>query len=32
MIRYYESFGYSDTMLSNIVANDLTYVSVPVEY
>jgi hypothetical protein len=31
MICYYKSFGYIDTMLSNIVANDLTHVSVPAE-
>jgi hypothetical protein len=31
MIRYYELCGYSDIMLSNIVANDLTYVSVLTE-
>jgi hypothetical protein len=28
-IRYCESAGYSGTMLSNIVTNDLTLVSVP---
>jgi hypothetical protein len=28
-IRYCESFGYGGTMLSNIVANDLTHVRVP---
>jgi hypothetical protein len=32
MIRYCESFRYDDTTLSNIIANDLTYVSVPAEY
>jgi hypothetical protein len=31
MIRYCESFGYGGTMLSNIVANDLTHISVPAE-
>jgi hypothetical protein len=31
MIYYCKSFGYSGTTLSNIIANDLTYVSVPVE-
>jgi hypothetical protein len=31
MICYYETFGYGGTMLSNIIANDLTHVSVPVE-
>jgi hypothetical protein len=31
MIHYCESFGYGGTMLSNIIANDLTHVSVPVE-
>jgi hypothetical protein len=31
MIHYYESFEYGGTMLSNIVANDLTHVSVPAE-
>jgi hypothetical protein len=31
MIRYYETFRYGGTMLSNIIANDLTHVSVPVE-
>jgi hypothetical protein len=31
MIHYCESFRYSGTTLSNIVANDLTHVSVPVE-
>jgi hypothetical protein len=31
MIRYCESFGYDDTMLSNIIANDLMHISVPVE-
>jgi hypothetical protein len=30
-IRYCESFGYSGIMLSNIIANDLTHGSVPVE-
>jgi hypothetical protein len=29
MIRYCESFGYGGTMLSNIVANNLTHISVP---
>jgi hypothetical protein len=29
MIRYCESFRYGGTMLSNIVANDLTHISVP---
>jgi hypothetical protein len=31
MIRYCKMFGYDGTTLSNIVANDLTHVSVPVE-
>jgi hypothetical protein len=31
MIHYYESFGYGGITLSNIVANDLTHVSVPAE-
>jgi hypothetical protein len=31
MICYYKMFGYDGTTLSNIVANDLTHVSVPVE-
>jgi hypothetical protein len=31
MVRYCETFGYGGTTLSNIVANDLTHVSVPVE-
>jgi hypothetical protein len=31
MIHYCESFGYGGTTLSNIVANDLTHVSVPTE-
>jgi hypothetical protein len=31
MIRYCEPFGYGGTMLSNIIANDLTHVSVPAE-
>jgi hypothetical protein len=30
-IHYHELFGYSTTTLSNIVANDLTQVSVPAE-
>jgi hypothetical protein len=30
-IRYYESFGYGGTTLSNIIANDLMHVSVPTE-
>jgi CTP synthase (UTP-ammonia lyase) len=30
-IHYCESFGYCGTMLSNIVTNDLTHVSVPAE-
>jgi hypothetical protein len=30
-IHYCESFGYGGTTLSNIVTNDLTHVSVPVE-
>jgi len=30
-IRYCESFGNGGTTLSNIVANDLTQVSVPAE-
>jgi hypothetical protein len=30
-IRYCETFRYSGTTLSNIVANDLTHVSVPIE-
>jgi hypothetical protein len=30
-IRYCATFGHGGTMLSNIVANDLTHVSVPVE-
>jgi hypothetical protein len=29
MICYCETFEYGGTMLSNIVANDLKYVSVP---
>jgi hypothetical protein len=31
MIHCCETFGYSGTMLSNIIANDLTHVSVPSE-
>jgi hypothetical protein len=31
MIHYCKSFGYGGTTLSNIVANDLTHVSVPAE-
>jgi hypothetical protein len=31
MIRYCESLGYSSTTLSNIIANNLTLVSVPAE-
>jgi hypothetical protein len=31
MIHYCESFEYGGTTLSNIVANDLTHVSVPAE-
>jgi hypothetical protein len=31
MIRYYESFGYGGTTLSNIIANNLMHVSVPAE-
>jgi hypothetical protein len=31
MICYYKSFGYGGRMLSNIIANDLTHVSVPIE-
>jgi hypothetical protein len=31
MVRYCETFGYGGTTLSNIVANDLTHVSVLVE-
>jgi hypothetical protein len=31
MIRYCETFGCSGTTLSNIVANNLMLVSVPVE-
>jgi hypothetical protein len=31
MICYCESFGYGGTTLSNIVANDLTHISVPTE-
>jgi predicted double-glycine peptidase len=31
MIRYYESFGYGGTTLSNIITNDLTHVSVSAE-
>jgi hypothetical protein len=30
-IHYCELFGYGGTMLWNIIANDLTHVSVPVE-
>jgi hypothetical protein len=30
-IHYCESFGYGSTTLSNIIANNLTHVSVPVE-
>jgi hypothetical protein len=30
-ICYCESFGYGGTTLSNIIANDLTHVSVPAE-
>jgi hypothetical protein len=30
-IHYCESFGYGGTTLPNIVANDLMYVSVPIE-
>jgi hypothetical protein len=31
MICYCESFGYGGTTLSNIIANNLTHVSVPAE-
>jgi hypothetical protein len=31
MICYCESFRYDGTTLSNIIANDLTHVSVPAE-
>jgi hypothetical protein len=31
MIRYSKSFRYGGTTLSNIITNDLTYVSVPAE-
>jgi hypothetical protein len=31
MIRYCESFGYDDTLLSNIIANDLAHISVLAE-
>jgi hypothetical protein len=31
MIRYCETFGYGGTALSNIIANDLMLVSIPVE-
>jgi hypothetical protein len=31
MFRYCETFGYGGTTLSNIIANDLTHFSVPVE-
>jgi hypothetical protein len=31
MICYFESFRYGDTTLSNIVAKDLTHVSVSAE-
>jgi hypothetical protein len=31
IIRYSETFGYGGTTLSNIVTNNLTYVSVPAE-
>jgi hypothetical protein len=31
MVRYCELFGYGGTTLSNIVANDLTQVSIPIE-
>jgi hypothetical protein len=31
MIHYCESFRYGGTTLSNIIANDLTHVSVPKE-
>jgi hypothetical protein len=31
MIRHYGTFRYGGTMLSNIIANDLTHVSVPAE-
>jgi hypothetical protein len=31
MIRYCETFRYGGTALSNIIANDLMLVSVPVE-
>jgi hypothetical protein len=31
MIRYCETFRYGGTMLLNIITNDLTHVSVPVE-
>jgi hypothetical protein len=31
MVHYCETFGYGGTTLSNIVANDLMHVSVPVE-
>jgi hypothetical protein len=31
MIRYCESFGYGGTTLSNIIANDLTHVSIPIK-
>jgi hypothetical protein len=30
-IHYCETFGYGGTTLSNIIANDLTHVSVPAE-
>jgi hypothetical protein len=30
-IRYCKTFGYGGTILSNIIANDLTHVSVPVK-
>jgi hypothetical protein len=31
MIHYCESFGCGGTMLLNIIANDLTHVSIPAE-
>jgi hypothetical protein len=31
MIYYCESFGYGATTLSNMIANNLTHVSVPAE-
>jgi hypothetical protein len=30
-IRYCETFGYGGITLSNIIANDLTHVIVPIE-